>query len=94
VAPAELEGCLLTHADVTNACVVGVPDDYSMPIHRLSPILLTYLCILGGEVALAFIVLTPDAARRIEQDPGAAARIKASIAKVWVTVDIGHCPLG
>ncbi|KAF8630887.1 hypothetical protein AX17_005245 [Amanita inopinata Kibby_2008] len=29
VAPAELEGCLLDHADVANACVVGVPDDYS-----------------------------------------------------------------
>ncbi|KAF8651008.1 hypothetical protein AX16_004966 [Volvariella volvacea WC 439] len=29
VAPAELEGCLLDHGDVSNACVVGVPDDYS-----------------------------------------------------------------
>ncbi|PFH53345.1 hypothetical protein AMATHDRAFT_138090 [Amanita thiersii Skay4041] len=29
VAPAELEGCLLDHEDVDNACVVGVPDDYS-----------------------------------------------------------------
>ncbi|TFK68434.1 phenylacetyl-CoA ligase [Pluteus cervinus] len=29
VAPAELEGCLLDHADVSNACVVGIPDDYS-----------------------------------------------------------------
>jgi len=29
VAPAELEGCILDHADVSNACVVGVPDDYS-----------------------------------------------------------------
>jgi len=30
VAPAELEGCLLDHPDVSNACVVGVPDDYSV----------------------------------------------------------------
>lgn len=29
VAPAELEGCLLDHAAVSDACVVGVPDDYS-----------------------------------------------------------------
>ncbi|KAF9474156.1 phenylacetyl-CoA ligase [Pholiota conissans] len=29
VAPAELEGCLLDHADVRDACVVGVPDEYS-----------------------------------------------------------------
>ncbi|KAF9005401.1 phenylacetyl-CoA ligase [Cyathus striatus] len=29
VAPAELEGCILEHRDVSDACVVGVPDDYS-----------------------------------------------------------------
>ncbi|KAJ3512390.1 hypothetical protein NLJ89_g3552 [Agrocybe chaxingu] len=29
VAPAELEGCLLSHPDVADACVVGLPDDYS-----------------------------------------------------------------
>lgn len=29
VAPAELEGHLLDHPDVNDACVVGVPDDYS-----------------------------------------------------------------
>ncbi|KAF9561069.1 acetyl-CoA synthetase-like protein [Agrocybe pediades] len=29
VAPAELEGCILDHPDVSDACVVGVPDDYS-----------------------------------------------------------------
>ncbi|KAG5642994.1 hypothetical protein DXG03_001810, partial [Asterophora parasitica] len=29
VAPAELEGCILDHEDVSAACVVGVPDDYS-----------------------------------------------------------------
>ncbi|KAJ3850653.1 phenylacetyl-CoA ligase [Lentinula lateritia] len=29
VAPAELEGCILDHPDVNDACVVGIPDDYS-----------------------------------------------------------------
>lgn len=29
VAPAELEGCILDHPDVSDACVVGVPDDFS-----------------------------------------------------------------
>ena len=29
VAPSELEGHLLNHADVADACVVGVPDEYS-----------------------------------------------------------------
>lgn len=29
VAPAELEGLLLDHPDVDDACVVGVPDEYS-----------------------------------------------------------------
>ncbi|KIY44782.1 acetyl-CoA synthetase-like protein [Fistulina hepatica ATCC 64428] len=29
VAPAELEGCILGHPDVSDACVVGIPDDFS-----------------------------------------------------------------
>lgn len=29
VAPAELEGHLLMHPDVVDACVVGIPDEYS-----------------------------------------------------------------
>ncbi|KAG8214731.1 hypothetical protein J3R82DRAFT_9819 [Butyriboletus roseoflavus] len=29
VAPAELEGCILDHPDVSDTCVVGVPDEYS-----------------------------------------------------------------
>lgn len=29
MAPAELEGHLLSHPDVADTCVVGVPDDYS-----------------------------------------------------------------
>ena len=37
VAPAELEGCLLDHAAVSDACVVGVPDDYSAYLPTHSP---------------------------------------------------------
>jgi len=38
VAPAELEGCILDHPDVSNACVVGVPDDYSaLPVPIFFP---------------------------------------------------------
>lgn len=29
VAPAELEGHLINHPDVSDVCVVGVPDDFS-----------------------------------------------------------------
>ncbi len=29
MAPAELEGLLLNHPDVDDACVVGIPDEYS-----------------------------------------------------------------
>jgi len=29
VAPAELEGCLLSHPDVHDACVVGISDEYN-----------------------------------------------------------------
>ncbi|KAH9178629.1 amp dependent CoA ligase [Lactarius sanguifluus] len=63
VAPAELEGHLLTHPDVADSCVVGVPDDFS------------------GEVPLAFVVLSVDAAKKASGSGAAAAKIKASIAK-------------
>ncbi|RDB15274.1 4-coumarate--CoA ligase-like 7 [Hypsizygus marmoreus] len=29
VAPAEIEGCLLAHPDITDCCVIGIPDEYS-----------------------------------------------------------------
>jgi len=70
VAPAELEGHLLSHADVADSCVVGVPDDFS------------------GEVPLAFVVLSADAAKRASEGPAAAAKIKASIAKVCCFVPL------
>lgn len=38
---------------------------------------------VGGEVPMAFVVLTSDAARRVKQDPQMAERIKESIVKVW-----------
>ncbi|KAJ7695976.1 phenylacetyl-CoA ligase [Mycena rosella] len=63
VAPAELEGTLLDHPDVSDACVVGVPDEYS------------------GEVPLAFVVLSEDAARKVTQSPGALQDITTSILK-------------
>ncbi|KAJ6584758.1 phenylacetyl-CoA ligase [Mycena capillaripes] len=63
VAPAELEGTLLDHPDVSDACVVGVPDEYS------------------GEVPLAFVVLTVDAAGKVEGNPSALQEIRTSIIK-------------
>ncbi|KAI0275161.1 amp dependent CoA ligase [Gloeopeniophorella convolvens] len=63
VAPAELEGHLLQHADVADTCVVGIPDEYS------------------GEVPLAFVALSADAAKRAAQSEVEAAKIKDSIAK-------------
>ncbi|KAI9452556.1 phenylacetyl-CoA ligase [Lactarius psammicola] len=63
VAPAELEGHLLTHPDVADSCVVGVPDEFS------------------GEVPLAFVVLSADAAKRASESEAAAAKIKAIISK-------------
>uniref|UniRef100_A0A8H7XP03 Uncharacterized protein n=1 Tax=Psilocybe cubensis TaxID=181762 RepID=A0A8H7XP03_PSICU len=63
VAPAELEGCILDHPDVSGTCVVGVPDDYS------------------GEIPLAFVTLTVDAANRAKMSKTAADEIKASIIK-------------
>ncbi|KAG8949718.1 hypothetical protein FRC04_008258 [Tulasnella sp. 424] len=63
VAPAELEGHLLDHPDVSDVCVVGVQDDYS------------------GEVPLAFVVLTADAASKAGKASKEAEAIKASIRK-------------
>ncbi|KAF5374141.1 hypothetical protein D9615_008885 [Tricholomella constricta] len=72
VAPAELEGCILDHEDVSGACVVGIPDDYS------------------GEVPLAFVVLTADATRRINENPSSAEKIKASIIQAYNKVGYKH----
>ncbi|KAJ7134409.1 phenylacetyl-CoA ligase [Mycena epipterygia] len=72
VAPAELEGTLLDHPDVSDACVVGVPDDYS------------------GEVPLAFVVLTADAAGRTEGNPSRLQEIRTSIMKHVADHKIGY----
>jgi 4-coumarate--CoA ligase len=73
VAPAELEGCILDHPNVTDTCVVGIQDEYS------------------GELPLAFVVLRPDAAKRVEESPDAADEIKASIMKVSASNLQGMC---
>ncbi|KAG2153049.1 uncharacterized protein EDB93DRAFT_239065 [Suillus bovinus] len=63
VAPAELEGCLLDHPDVSDTCVVPIPDSYS------------------GELPMAFVVLHPNAVKRIALDSAEVGRVKASITK-------------
>jgi acyl-CoA synthetase (AMP-forming)/AMP-acid ligase II len=72
VAPAELEGCILDHPNVTDTCVVGIQDEYS------------------GELPLAFVVLRPDAAKRVEESPDAADEIKASIIKHVADNKVGY----
>ncbi len=61
---------MLNHPDVKDACVVGIPDEYS------------------GEVPLAFVVPSHDAQARLERDPTEADKIKASIVKVILMLDI------
>lgn len=63
VAPAELEGCLLEHPDVSDTCVVPISDSYS------------------GELPMAFVVLHPNAVKRISLDPTEPERVKVSITK-------------
>ncbi|KAJ7163321.1 phenylacetyl-CoA ligase [Mycena filopes] len=63
VAPAELEGSILNHPDISDVCVVGVPDEYS------------------GEVPLAFVVLTVDAANRVKRNPIVLHEIRQSVLK-------------
>ncbi|KAJ7729656.1 phenylacetyl-CoA ligase [Mycena maculata] len=72
VAPAELEGTLLDHNDVSDCCVVGVPDDYS------------------GEVPMAFVVLTVDAANRVKGKPEGLEGIRTSILKHVAGHKIGY----
>ncbi|KAG1849862.1 hypothetical protein C8R48DRAFT_613814 [Suillus tomentosus] len=72
VAPAELEGCILDHPDVTDTCVVGIQDEYS------------------GELPLAFVVLRPEAVKRVEESPPAAEEIKASIMKHVADNKVGY----
>ncbi|KAI0634245.1 acetyl-CoA synthetase-like protein [Trametes polyzona] len=52
VAPAELEGHLLEHADVVDACVVGIPDPYSgeLPFAFIVPSPAAQARIKGGAV--------------------------------------------
>ncbi|KAG1879088.1 hypothetical protein F4604DRAFT_1954267 [Suillus subluteus] len=64
VAPAELEGCIIDHPDVSDTCVVPISDNYS------------------GELPMAFVVLHPDAVKRIALDPAEVERVKASITKL------------
>lgn len=81
MAPAELEGCILDHEDVSDVCVVGVPDDYSTlecDHHKIQSLQRH----LGGEVPLAFVVLSADATRRVTQHLESAEEIKYSIMKV------------
>ncbi|KAG2140241.1 uncharacterized protein EDB93DRAFT_1089978 [Suillus bovinus] len=72
VAPAELEGCILDHPDVTDTCVVGVQNEYS------------------GELPLAFVVLRPEATKRIEESHLVADEIKSSIMKHVADNKVGY----
>ena len=63
VTPAELEGHLLLHPDITDSCVVSIPDGYS------------------GSLPLAYVVLQPYAAARIESNPKAAQQLRQVIFK-------------
>lgn len=51
VAPAELEGHLLLHRYVGDACVVGIPDEYSgeIPLAFVVPSANALKCINGGK---------------------------------------------
>jgi 4-coumarate--CoA ligase len=59
VAPAELEGHLLQHPDVGDACVVGIPDEYSgeVPLAFIVP----------SHEAQERIAKNPNEAEKIKQ---------------------------
>ncbi|EDR13168.1 uncharacterized protein LACBIDRAFT_308714 [Laccaria bicolor S238N-H82] len=90
VAPAELEGCLLDHPDISNACVVGIPDDYCAILCLEQFRRLLTQAFAGGEIPLAFVVLNKEAAGRLKRDPGLSAHLKASIMKHVADNKVGY----
>jgi acyl-coenzyme A synthetase/AMP-(fatty) acid ligase len=58
VAPADLDGCLFDHPDISDACLVGIPDDYSGEI----PLPFVVL----NAVAAKGVESDPQAAQRIK----------------------------
>lgn len=63
VAPAELEGWLLNHEDVSDSCVIGIYDEDA------------------GEIPLAFVTLSLDAAKRCKGNAEETKKTKQSIMK-------------
>ena len=63
VPPAELEGWLLNHNDVSDAMVVGIPDE------------------AAGERPLAFVTLTANAMKKVNNDAEQVKKMKESIMK-------------
>lgn len=65
------------HPDVSDACVIGVPDDFSKCCYYQNWSRSSTR--QGGEVPRAYVVLTEAAAKKAKNNP---EPIKASIAKV------------
>lgn len=72
VAPAELEGCLLSMPEVADACVVPVPDDYSGEVPMAFVVLHSHVAkrvaenpAEAGKVKAAIIKVRTDVAHNI-----------------------------
>lgn len=59
VAPSELEGHLLDHPDVSDVCVVGIPDDYNGE--------LPFAFVVPSTDAARHVKLSPVQGERIKQ---------------------------
>jgi hypothetical protein len=49
------------------------------------------VCIIGGEVPMAFVSLSADALKRLGQDPSQGKKIKESIMKVRISPGFFPC---
>ena len=75
VAPAELEGHLLGHPRVADACVVGVPDEYSGEVP------MAFVVLKADPTAAGTTTITSTDANALDSESERAA-LKVELAKV------------
>lgn len=69
----------MNHPDVADVCVVGVADDFSM----LSVVSVSSnIGVTGGELPMAFIVLSSKGLQKVKNTASAQEEIKESVIKV------------
>ena len=82
VAPAELEGCLLSIREVADACVVPVPDDYCVEVPMA-------FVVLHDHVAKR-VADDPHEADRVKTS---ITKVRTDVARGWFDGDVDGTPV-